>query len=289
MNTVAPPPAEAVERIVAAALAEDLGAGGDVTTTALVSEATWAEATLLAEEPLIAAGARVALRVFQSLDPRVVEVAAAADGSSLVAGEALLRVRGPARALLIGERTALNLVGRLCGIATRTRQAVEQVRGTGSRIFDTRKTTPGLRLLEKYAVRCGGGENHRLGLYDMALIKENHIALAGGVGAAVRKARRLLPPGVRLQVEVTDLAGLDAALEAGADLLLFDNMPLPLLAAAAQRARGRAETEASGGIRPESVGEIARQTGVDRISLGALTRGADWADISMDLAPAPGA
>jgi nicotinate-nucleotide pyrophosphorylase (carboxylating) len=286
MSRVAPPPAEAVERAVAAALAEDLGAAGDITTAALVPEGSWAEAILQAEEPLTAAGAAVALRVFQSLDARVSEVSAAEDGSSLGAGEALLRVRGPARALLVGERTALNLLGRLCGIATRTRRAVEQVRGTRTRIFDTRKTTPGLRLLEKYAVRCGGGENHRMGLHDMALIKENHIAIAGGVGEAVRKARRALPSGIRLQVEVTDLAGLDAALAAGADLILFDNMPLPLLKAAAERARGRAETEASGGIGTDAVGEIARQTGVDRISLGALTRGAVWADISMDLVPA---
>jgi len=286
MSRVAPPPAEAVERAVAVALAEDLGAAGDITTAALVPEGSWAEAILLAEEPLTAAGAAVALRVFQSLDARVSEMAAAEDGASLGAGEALLRVRGPARALLVGERTALNLLGRLCGIATRTRRAVEQVRGTRTRIFDTRKTTPGLRLLEKYAVRCGGGENHRMGLHDMALIKENHIAIAGGVGEAVRKARRALPSGIRLQVEVTDLAGLDAALAAGADLILFDNMPLPLLKAAAERARGRAETEASGGIGTDAVGEIARQTGVDRISLGALTRGAVWAEISMDLVPA---
>ena len=289
MSRVEPPPADAVERVVSAALEEDLGNVGDVTTAALVPEDAWAEAILQADEPLTAAGAAVALRVFQRLDSRVVEVASAPDGSSLVAGDALLRVRGPARALLVGERTALNLLGRLCGIATRTQRAVEQVRGTRTRIFDTRKTTPGLRLLEKYAVRCGGGENHRLGLYDMALIKENHIALAAGVGEAVRTVRRALAPGVRLQVEVTDLAGLDAALAAGADLILFDNMPLPLLKTAAERARGKAETEASGGIRPEAVGEIARQTGVDRISLGALTRGAVWADISMDLVPAQGA
>jgi nicotinate-nucleotide pyrophosphorylase (carboxylating) len=278
-----------VERVVAAALAEDLGGVGDVTTDALVAADAWGDATLQAEEPLVAAGAAIALRVFQRLDPRVSMVAAVEDGSSLSAGEALLRVRGPARALLTGERTALNLLGRLCGIATRTRQAVDQVRGTRTRIFDTRKTTPGLRLLEKYAVRCGGGENHRMGLHDMALIKENHIALAGGVEEAVRRVRQALPPSVRLQVEATDLAEVDAALAAGADLILFDNMPLPLLKAAAARARGRAETEASGGIRPESVGAIALETGVDRISLGLLTRGAVWADVSMDLTPAPGA
>jgi nicotinate-nucleotide pyrophosphorylase (carboxylating) len=278
-----PPPPEEVDRIVRTALAEDLGARGDVTSELLVPAAARARGILRAEEDLVAAGAVVAARVFALLDARVVLRSSAPDGQALGPGDDLLCVAGPARALLTGERTALNLLGRMCGIATLTRRAVEQVKGTRTRILDTRKTTPGLRALEKYAVRCGGGENHRSGLFDMVLIKENHIALAGSVGAAVRAARRGLPPGVGLQVEVEDLAGLDEAIEAGAELILLDNMDTESVAAAVERAGDRAELEASGGIAPEQVGALARRTGVHRISLGSLTRRAVSAEVSMDL------
>jgi nicotinate-nucleotide pyrophosphorylase (carboxylating) len=287
MSRIALPPEAEVERVLRAALAEDLGEGGDVTSNALVPAEAHAEATLLAEQELVAAGAPLARRVFELLDPEVEELGSAADGCRLAAGGSLLRLRGRARALLAGERTALNLLGRLCGIATLTRRVVEAARGTRCRILDTRKTTPGLRLLEKYAVRCGGGENHRLGLYDMGLIKENHLVFGGGLGEAVRRARRELPASLRLQVEVTDLPGLEEALAAGADLVLLDNMDAETMAEAVRRARGRAELEASGGIAPEAAGTIARRTGVDRISLGALTRAAAWADVSMDLAASP--
>jgi nicotinate-nucleotide pyrophosphorylase (carboxylating) len=277
-----------IDRAVRAALDEDLGAAGDLTTDLLVPPEAQGLATLRAEQPLVAAGTEIALRVFTMLDAAVQRLDAAGDGESLPAGAALLRLRGPARALLTGERAALNLLGRLSGIATVTRRAVDAARGTRARIYDTRKTTPGLRLLEKYAVRCGGGENHRLGLHDMALIKENHAAIAGGVGEAVRRARRALPPGVALQVEVRDLRELEEALAAGATLLLLDNMDRATMAEAARRAAGRADLEASGGIDPTSAGDLARATGVTRISLGALTRAAPWADVSMDLEPLGG-
>jgi nicotinate-nucleotide pyrophosphorylase (carboxylating) len=260
-----------------------MGARGDITCELLVPETARARGVLRAEEDLVAAGAEVAARVFALLDERVAMRSAAPDGRALHPGDDLLRVAGPARAILTGERTALNLLGRMCGIATLTRRAVDQVQGTRTRILDTRKTTPGLRALEKYAVRCGGGENHRSGLFDMVLIKENHIALAGSVGAAVRAARSGLPPGVGLQVEVEDLDGLDEAIDAGAELILLDNMDADAMAVAVERAGDRAELEASGGIAPEQVGDLARRTGVHRISLGSLTRRAVSSDVSMDL------
>jgi nicotinate-nucleotide pyrophosphorylase (carboxylating) len=273
-----------VERVLAAALAEDLGEAGDRTTVCLVPAGATAEGVLLAEQELVAAGASIAAAVFRRLSSGVEVLSQAEDGSRLSAGDALLRVRGAARALLTGERTALNLLGRLGGIATLTRRVVDSLAGTATRVYDTRKTTPGLRRLEKYAVRCGGGENHRSGLYDMALIKENHIAVVGGAAEAVRRARQALPAGLPLQVEVTTLAELEAAMEAGADLILLDNMDRATMAEAVRRSRGRAVLEASGGIHPDTASDIARATGVDRISLGALTRSAPWVEVSMDLA-----
>lgn len=284
MRAIEPPPREEVDRVLAAALAEDLGEAGDRTTISLVPVDATAEGVLLAEQEMIVAGASIAAEVFQRLSSGVEVLSRAADGSRLSPGEALLRIRGDARALLTGERTALNLLGRLGGIATLTRRVVDALAGTGTRVYDTRKTTPGLRQLEKYAVRCGGGENHRVGLYDMALIKENHIAVVGGVTEAVRRAIQSLPAAFPLQVEVTSLAELDAAMEAGAELVLLDNMDPATMAEAVRRSRGRAALEASGGIRPDTVADIARATGVDRISLGALTRSAPWAEVSMDLA-----
>ena len=277
------PPPETVDRLLREALAEDLGTAGDRTTDLLIPVDAVATGSVRAEERLVAAGATLGARVFELLNPGVRILAASPDGAGLGPGELLLRVSGPARALLTGERTALNLLGRLCGIATLARRAVEAVAGTPSRIYDTRKTTPGLRLLEKYAVRCGGAENHRIGLHDMALIKENHIALAGGVGEAVRRVRAGLPPDVPLEVEVTSLAGMEEAIDAGAELILLDNMDRATMRKAVARAGERARLEASGGISPEEAGEIARQTGVHRISMGSLTRAAPWSDVSMDI------
>jgi nicotinate-nucleotide pyrophosphorylase (carboxylating) len=274
-----------VDVILRRALEEDLGADGDRTTEALVPEGLEARGIVVAEEPVVVAGASIAFRVFTLLDEAVRCTSSHGDGELVPAGTALLELVGSARALLTGERTALNVLGLLCGVATRTRRAVEEVRGTSSRIYDTRKTTPGLRILEKFAVRCGGGENHRMGLFDMALIKENHIALAGGVRAAIRAARVGLPPEIQIQVEVRDLTELDAAVEAGAEYILFDHAPPDALAEAVRRTEGHAVLEASGGISLEGVRDLARATDVPRISMGTLTRGAVWSDLSMDVEP----
>ncbi len=284
-----PPPEDAVEKVLRAALEEDLGPGGDVTTSALVPAALRARATIVAEESLVLAGIEFAFRVMQHLDPDVRRLRGVRDGVEIAAGTAVLEVEGLARGLLTAERTALNILGRLCGVATATRRVSSQLEGTGSRIFDTRKTTPGLRLLEKYAVRCGGGVNHRLGLHDMALIKENHIALAGGVGAAVRQVRANVSPEIKVQVEVSDLEGLDAAVEAGADMILLDNVDALLVEQAVRQVGGQVELEASGGLSEEDAVRLARRTGVARISMGALTRSSVWSDLSMDVNPLPAA
>jgi nicotinate-nucleotide pyrophosphorylase (carboxylating) len=276
-----------VDRVLRAALEEDLGSAGDVTTRALVQEDWLACATVLAEEPMLLAGLDVALRAFTLLDPSARRVSGARDGEDATAGQVVLQVEGRARALLTAERTALNLLGRLCGIATTTSRVARRLAGSRSQIFDTRKTTPGLRHLEKYAVRCGGGRNHRLGLHDMALIKENHIAMVGGVGEAVRRVRASLAQQVPVQVEVSDLGQLDEALEAGADLILLDNFDLEMVESAVQRVGEDAVLEASGGVSPEQAEALARRTGVPRISMGLLTRGAVWCDLSMDIVLAP--
>lgn len=278
-----PPPSAEVDRVLRAALQEDLGSAGDVTTRSLVPEDRLACATVLAEEPLVLAGLDLAVRAFTLLDPSARRVSGARDGEDAGVGQVVLQVEGQARALLSAERTALNLLGRLCGIATTTSRVVRRLAGSGSQIFDTRKTTPGLRHLEKYAVRCGGGHNHRLGLYDMALIKENHIAMVGGVGEAVRRVRAGLEQQVPVQVEVSDLGELDEALEAGADLILLDNFDLEMVESAVQRVGGDAVLEVSGGVSPEQAETLARRTGVPRISMGWLTRRAVWCDLSMDI------
>ncbi len=278
-----PPPSAEVDRVLRAALQEDLGSAGDVTTRSLVPEDRLACATVLAEEPLVLAGLDLALRAFTLLDPSARRVSGARDGEDAGVGQAVLQVEGQARALLTAERTALNLLGRLCGIATTTSRVVRRLAGSGSQIFDTRKTTPGLRHLEKYAVRCGGGHNHRLGLHDMALIKENHIAMVGGVGEAVRLVRAGLEQQVPVQVEVSDLGELDEALEAGADLILLDNFDLEMVESAMQRVGGDVVLEVSGGVSPAQAETLARRTGVARISMGLLTRGAVWSDLSMDI------
>ena len=283
------PDADEIDRVVRAALDEDLGDVGDLTTALLVPETARGRGVLRAEEPLVAAGVPIALRVFTMLDPGIRQAGGAHDGDRVPTGGDLLRVEGAVRALLTAERSALNFLGRLSGVATASRRAVEAAAGTPVRIYDTRKTTPGLRALEKYAVRCGGAENHRVGLHDMALVKENHIAVVGSVGEAVRQARAGLPTGAHLQVEVTDLGELEEAIAAGANLVLLDNMDRETMAEAVRQVAGRAELEASGGIEPSEVGALARATGVDRISVGALTRSAPWAEVSMDLEILPAA
>jgi nicotinate-nucleotide pyrophosphorylase (carboxylating) len=272
---------DTLERIVHAALAEDIG-GGDVTTEATVPEDAIGTAELLVKEPGVVCGLRAAEVTFRALDPEIQFEAFTADGDVVDAATVVARVSGSERAILTGERVALNLLGRLSGIATLTRRYVEAIDGTGGAVLDTRKTTPGLRALEKYAVVSGGGRNHRFGLDDAVLVKDNHLAVAGGVGEAVRRARRHNGHLVKLEVEVDTLAQLDEALSVGVDVVLLDNMDLETLREAVRRCRGRALAEASGGIRLENVRAVA-ETGVDLVSLGWLTHSAPALDVALDV------
>lgn len=282
MNDARPPLPLLYEPIVAAALREDLGRSGDQTTDVVVPAEARAAAHLVAREAGRAAGLPIACRAFTLLDEGVEVDYRAADGDDVAAGATLAVVSGPARAILSAERVALNLLGRLCGIATLTRDVVSSLEGTAARVACTRKTTPGLRLLEKYAVRVGGGSNHRFGLDDAVLIKDNHIAVAGGVAAAVGRARAGVGHLVKIEVEVTDLAQLDEALAAGAEVVLLDNMPPDLLRRAVARVAGRAVTEASGGITPATAREVA-EAGVDVLSLGWLTHSVPALDVALDV------
>ena len=269
--------------LAARALAEDLG-DGDVTTAATVPAETRARAVIRQKAPGVIYGLDVAEQVFRSLDPEATFDREVVEGVWRESGE-VLRLEGRARALLSGERTALNFLQRLSGVATMAARAVQAIDGTGARILDTRKTTPGLRVLEKAAVAAGGATNHRAGLYDAILIKENHAALAGGVGAAVRRARAQAPD-LPLEVECRDLAEVDEALEAGAPRLLVDNMSPEELRRAVAHVGGRAELEASGGVTLQTLREVA-STGVDFVSVGALTHSAPALDLSLLLTPLP--
>lgn len=272
-----------LERAVRTALDEDVGTG-DVTTDGLFDELATCRVQLLLKEPGVACGLGVAAAVFELLDPGAAFEPAYADGDEIDRVPArLATVEGPARAVLTGERTALNFLGRLSGIATLTRRYVDAVDGTGAAILDTRKTTPGLRALEKHAVRCGGATNHRFGLDDAILVKDNHLRLAGGVAPAVDRLRAA-GSGFPIEIEVEDLAGVEAALAAGADRILLDNMPLAELRAAVRLVAGRVPLEASGGVTLANVRRIA-ETGVDTISIGALTHSARSLDVSMEVLP----
>jgi nicotinate-nucleotide pyrophosphorylase (carboxylating) len=272
-----------IEDLVARALAEDVG-DGDVTTAATVPADARARAVITQKAPGVMYGLEVAEQVFWKLDPKAVFERLAPEGEWREGG-AVLAVVGRARALLTAERTALNFLGRLSGVATLTARYVQAIEGTGARILDTRKTMPGLRALEKAAVAAGGGTNHRAGLYDAILIKENHIAAAGGVGAAVHAAREHAP-GLLLEVECRTLDEVDEALVAGAPRILLDNMTPSQLTAAVQHVGGRAELEASGGVTLETVREIAA-TGVQFVSVGALTHSPPALDLSLLLEPIP--
>ncbi len=266
------------------ALAEDIGSG-DVTTLATVPEGATANATMRAREPLVIAGLGFAETAFRSLASEVLLLRDVADGQHVAAGKALLKLTGPARALLSAERVALNFVQRLSGIATLTAQFVQAVKGTGAMVLDTRKTTPGWRRFEKYAVTCGGGHNHRFGLHDMVLIKDNHLAALKNaspnpVAAAVQQARSRYP-NLKVEVEADTLEQVDQALDAGAELILLDNMNPVQLRLAVQKCKGRAQTEASGGVTLASIRPIA-ESGVDFISVGALTHSARAVDIGLD-------
>ena len=268
-----------LERVVRDALAEDVGAG-DVTTDALFGTTAVASAELLVEERGVVCGLAAAEAVFRALDADVQFDALARDGD-VVQPQPVARVQGRLRALLTGERTALNLLGRLSGVATSTRRYVDAVDGTGARILDTRKTTPGLRELEKYAVACGGGTNHRFGLYDAILVKDNHIRLAGGIAPAVERLRAA-GSGLSIQVEAETLDDVREALALGVDSILLDNMPPARLRHAVALAGGRVPLEASGGVTLDTVRSIA-ETGVEFISIGALTHAARSLDVSMEV------
>lgn len=269
-----------VADLIRSALAEDLGRG-DLTTRLTIDAAAQASAEIVAQEEGLLAGLPLVERVFAVLEPGGVSVGAALqDGAELARGVVVAKLSGSAVALLSGERVALNFLQHLCGVATLTRRYVRAVAGTRARIVDTRKTLPGFRVLDKYAVRVGGGHNHRMGLDDGILIKDNHIAAAGGVAAAVRRARAGAPHTQRVEVECADLAEVDEALAAGAAVILLDNMNIDQLRAAVRHIDGRAQIEASGGVNLETVRAIA-ETGVDLISVGALTHSAPAVDLSM--------
>jgi len=268
-----------IDRIIRTALQEDIG-HGDVTTLATVEAGTMARAQLVAKEDFILAGIDVARQVFLTLDGAVAFEKLKEDGQAVQKGEVLAWIQGEARILLQGERVALNLLQRMCGIATQTKLFVEAAAGTGAIVVDTRKTTPGLRVLEKYAVRMGGGQNHRTSLYDGVLIKENHIVAAGGITAAIQRARQRVPHTLKIEVETSTMAEVDEAVAAGADIILLDNMGPDMLREAVARVAGKAVTEASGGVRLDTVRKIA-ESGVDLVSVGALTHSSRAVDISM--------
>ena len=268
-----------LDRIIEQALAEDIHTG-DITTQAVVPGRRPATARLIAKEDMILAGVTVAGEVFRRLSRETVFAPCHADGDVLAKGDLLATISGDAADLLMGERVALNLLQRMSGIATLTARFVAAVAGTKARIVDTRKTTPGLRELEKYAVRVGGGINHRTGLYDGVLIKENHIAAAGGITEAIARARAYIPHTLKIEIETETLPQVEEALAAGADIIMLDNMSLDEMNSAVAMISGRALVEASGGVNLDSVRAIA-ETGVDIISVGALTHSPRAMDISM--------
>ena len=269
------------ERLLRDALAEDLGTAGDLTTDALVAPGARADGALVARAPGRVAGIGIAAATFTVLDPTVTATVKVDDGADVVAGTTLAIVEGPARALLSAERVALNLLGRMCGVATATAALVAATAGHRARIAPTRKTTPGLRALERYAVRAGGGVDHRFGLGDGVLIKDNHIVGAGGITPAVKRARDRVGHMVKVEVEVDTLDQLDEVIGLGVDAVLLDNMTPADLRAAVARVGGTMVTEASGGIDPTTVREVAA-TGVDLISSGWMTHSAPALDVGLD-------
>jgi len=271
-----------IETAVARALDEDLGRAGDITTLACIPSGRTATAVIAARKAGIVAGLPFAREAFRRIDPAVLFETALADGDRLEPGSLVARIEGPARAVLSAERVALNFMGRLSGIATLTGAYVARVAHTRAGICDTRKTTPGLRAFEKYAVRCGGGMNHRFGLDDAILIKDNHIAVAGGVVAALRAAKAAVGHLVKIEIEVDNLDQLAAVLAEGADIVLLDNMAPETLREAVAMVAGRLVTEASGGVSLDTVAAIA-ETGVDMISVGALTHSAPVLDLGLDV------
>jgi len=270
-----------IDGLLSAALAEDLGEAGGATSDATIPEAAVAVANLVARAPGVVAGLGVALRVFELVDDSVETGALVADGDRVQAGAILARVSGPARSLLAAERVALNLLGHLCGVATATRALVDRVDGTGATVIDTRKTTPLWRSLEKRAVVAGGGGNHRMGLYDQVLIKDNHIEAVGSPAEAVRRARAHVGTSMKVEVEIESLDDLEGVIQAGADVVMLDNMAPAEMRRAVDVARGRVALEASGGITLETIRAVA-ETGVDFISVGWITHSAPALDVALD-------
>jgi len=270
-----------VDKIIANALEEDIGPG-DITTTSIVDRSARGRARLLAKETMVLAGTEIFARVLLRIDAELIFTFAYHDGDMVPSGEDIGIVEGSMQAILTGERTALNFLQRLSGIATITKKYVDKTDPSKVRIIDTRKTTPGLRVLEKYAVRLGGGFNHRFGLFDGILIKDNHIAAAGSIAEAVTRVRDTVPHTLKIEVEVEDIKGVEEAIGAGADALLLDNMSLEELRRAVLVAGGRVLLEASGGITLESI-EALSKTGVNLLSVGAITHSAPSVDISLEM------
>lgn len=262
-------------------LHEDLGFG-DITTMSTISEGEQGIGILYAKESGIVAGLQIAQQVFETVDPKLTFTAKVEEGARVEYGQQIAEVSGSVRSILSGERLALNLMQRLSAIATKTNEYVQAVTGTKARVVDTRKTTPGMRFLEKYAVRVGGGHNHRFALYDAVMIKDNHIKGAGGIAQAVAAARAAIPHTMTVEVEAESLGQVQEALEAGADIIMLDNMSNEQMVEAVQLIAGRAIVEASGGVNLDTIGSIAK-TGVDIISVGALTHSVKAFDISLDL------
>ena len=270
-----------VLEIIARALAEDLADAGDITSQAVVPESSMSTAHLVARQDGVIAGIAIAAAVFEAVDPEIDLHVLVADGDRVSAGTVVMTVDGPSRSILTAERTALNLLARMSGVATATAQLVDLVDGTGARITDTRKTMPGLRVLDKYAVTAGGGVNHRMGLYDAVMIKDNHIVAAGDIRAAVGKARDAVGPEIEIVVEVETLDELRQALDTDADRVLLDNMDVDTLREAVAIVDGAMATEASGGVTLDTVKAIA-ETGVDLISVGAITHSVPQMDLALD-------
>lgn len=270
-----------IDAAVRRALSEDLGDAGDITTAACIPEKARSKAVIAARRPGVIAGIDLALAAFGRVDPAINVVVEKGDGARVSKGDVVMRIEGPSRGILTAERVALNFLGRLSGVATSTAALVDAVKGTKAQIVCTRKTTPGLRAFEKHAVRCGGGANHRFGLYDAMMIKDNHIVAAGGIGKAMKAARAAAGHMVRIEIEVDSLAGLEDGLAAGAEVVLLDNMSVDDMKKAVASAKGRAVLEASGNVTIQTVRAIA-ETGIDLISSGAITHSAACLDLGLD-------
>lgn len=281
MMHLPPLPRTVFEPAVRIALAEDLGAAGDITSAAVVPVSHRSKLVFRARQPGCLAGLDVTALAFELIDPEIRMQRHLQDGERIAAGDVIATVEGPSYALLTAERTALNFLGHLCGIASVTRSIVDEIAGTKARLACTRKTTPGLRALEKYAVRAGGGTNHRFALYDAILIKDNHIAIAGGISAAIRRAKASAGHMVKIEVEVDTLDQLREAMDEGVDAVLLDNMTPDQLREAVNLVNGRALTEASGGITPQTARKMA-ESGVDLLSVGWITHSAPTLDIGLD-------